>query len=82
LVLHLVTSESRMIERYVYGLASQICGMVATTEPNTIQKAVQISGALTDEAEERIRVLGLNVQSATPTMHPEGRVAYASTVTA
>ncbi|GJT82382.1 putative reverse transcriptase domain-containing protein [Tanacetum coccineum] len=50
LVPHLVTPESRMIERYVYGLASQICGMVAATEPKTMQKAVQISGALTDEA--------------------------------
>ncbi|GJV89934.1 putative reverse transcriptase domain-containing protein, partial [Tanacetum coccineum] len=27
-----------------------ICGMVAATEPTTMQKAVQISGALTDEA--------------------------------
>ncbi|GJU53050.1 putative reverse transcriptase domain-containing protein [Tanacetum coccineum] len=50
LVLHLVTPESRMIERYVYGLAPQIRGMVAATEPKIIQKAVQISGALTDEA--------------------------------
>ncbi|GJV75338.1 putative reverse transcriptase domain-containing protein [Tanacetum coccineum] len=50
LVPHLVTPESRMIERYVYGLAPQIRGMVATTEPKTIQKAMQISGALTDEA--------------------------------
>ncbi|GKE81471.1 reverse transcriptase domain-containing protein, partial [Tanacetum coccineum] len=50
LVLHLVTPESRMIERYVYGLAPQICGMVAATEPKTIQKAMQISGALIDEA--------------------------------
>nr|GEU54224.1 hypothetical protein [Tanacetum cinerariifolium] len=50
LVLHLVTLESRMIERYVYVLASQIRGMVATTEPKTIHKAMQISGALTDEA--------------------------------
>ncbi|GKB85906.1 putative reverse transcriptase domain-containing protein [Tanacetum coccineum] len=50
LVPHLVTLESRMIERYVYGLAPQIRGMVAATEPKTIQKAVQISGALTDEA--------------------------------
>nr|GEW68517.1 reverse transcriptase domain-containing protein [Tanacetum cinerariifolium] len=49
LVPHLVTLESGMIERYVYGLASQIRGMVASTEPTTIQKAVQISGALTDE---------------------------------
>ncbi|GKD08032.1 putative reverse transcriptase domain-containing protein [Tanacetum coccineum] len=50
LVSHLVTLESRKIERYVYGLAPQICGMVAATEPKTMQKAVQISGALTDEA--------------------------------
>nr|GEX38764.1 putative reverse transcriptase domain-containing protein [Tanacetum cinerariifolium] len=50
LVPHLVTPESRKIERYVYGLALQIRKMVATTEPKTIQKAVQISGALTDEA--------------------------------
>ncbi|GJY32875.1 reverse transcriptase domain-containing protein [Tanacetum coccineum] len=50
LVSHLVTPESRMIERYVYGLAPQIRGMVAATEPKTIQKVVQIFGALTDEA--------------------------------
>ncbi|GJY26234.1 putative reverse transcriptase domain-containing protein [Tanacetum coccineum] len=49
LVPHLVTPESRMIERYVYGLTPQICGMVAATKPKTMQKAVQISGALTDE---------------------------------
>ncbi|GJQ97413.1 hypothetical protein Tco_0008552 [Tanacetum coccineum] len=48
--LYLVTLENRIIERYVYGLAPQIRGMVATTEPKTMQKAVQISGALTDEA--------------------------------
>nr|GEV87586.1 reverse transcriptase domain-containing protein [Tanacetum cinerariifolium] len=50
LVSHLVTTESRKIERYVYGLALQIRGMVVATEPKTMQKAVQISGALTDEA--------------------------------
>ncbi|GKA51352.1 putative reverse transcriptase domain-containing protein [Tanacetum coccineum] len=38
------------IEMYVYGLAPQIRGMVAETEPSTIQKAVQIAGTLTDEA--------------------------------
>nr|GEW01160.1 retrotransposon protein, putative, Ty3-gypsy subclass [Tanacetum cinerariifolium] len=47
---HLVTLESRKIERYVYGIAPQIRMMVAATEPKTMQKAVQISGALTDEA--------------------------------
>ncbi|GJZ43045.1 hypothetical protein Tco_0590300, partial [Tanacetum coccineum] len=48
LVPHLVTPESRKIERYVYGLAPQIREMVAVTEPKTMQKAVQISGALID----------------------------------
>ncbi|GJS83113.1 hypothetical protein Tco_0749654 [Tanacetum coccineum] len=50
LVPHLVTLESRMIERYVYGLALQIHGMVVAMEPKTMQKAMQISSALTDEA--------------------------------
>ncbi|GJZ04697.1 reverse transcriptase domain-containing protein [Tanacetum coccineum] len=50
LVLHLVTPESRTIERYLYGLAPQIRGMVVAMEPKTIQKVVQISGALTDKA--------------------------------
>nr|GEX34419.1 reverse transcriptase domain-containing protein [Tanacetum cinerariifolium] len=50
LVPHLVTSKSRKIERYVYGLALQIRKMVAAMEPKTMQKTVQISGALTDEA--------------------------------
>ncbi|GJW58155.1 putative reverse transcriptase domain-containing protein [Tanacetum coccineum] len=49
LVPHLVTPESRMIERYVYGLAPQIRRIVAAMEPKTIQKAVQIFGVLTDE---------------------------------
>ncbi|GJW22115.1 reverse transcriptase domain-containing protein [Tanacetum coccineum] len=50
LVPHLVTPKSRMIERYVYSLALQIRGIVAAMEPKTMQKAIQISGALTDEA--------------------------------
>ncbi|GKC35155.1 putative reverse transcriptase domain-containing protein [Tanacetum coccineum] len=50
LVPHLVTPESRMIKRYVYGLAPQIREMVAAMEPKTIQKAMQISGALIDKA--------------------------------
>ncbi|GKA90447.1 putative reverse transcriptase domain-containing protein [Tanacetum coccineum] len=81
LVPHLVTLESKIIERYVYVLAPQIRGIVAATGPKTIQKAVQISDILTNEAEERIQVLGLSVQPATPTMHLEGLIAHASTVT-
>ncbi|GKA90354.1 putative reverse transcriptase domain-containing protein [Tanacetum coccineum] len=50
LVPHLVTPESKRIERYVYGLASQIRGMVITMEPKTIQKAMQIAGTLTNKA--------------------------------
>ncbi|GKD09446.1 hypothetical protein Tco_1189131, partial [Tanacetum coccineum] len=50
LVPHLVTPKNRSIERYVFGLAPQIQGMVEATEPSTIQKAVQIAGTLTDEA--------------------------------
>ncbi|GJZ08002.1 reverse transcriptase domain-containing protein [Tanacetum coccineum] len=50
LVPNLVTPEGKKIERYVYGIASQIRGMVAATEPKTIQKAVQLAGTLTDEA--------------------------------
>nr|GEW36932.1 hypothetical protein [Tanacetum cinerariifolium] len=47
---HLVTLKNRKIDIYVYGLALQIRGMVAATEPKTMQKAMQIFGALTDEA--------------------------------
>ncbi|GJR77326.1 putative reverse transcriptase domain-containing protein [Tanacetum coccineum] len=45
-----VTPKSRKIERYMYGLAPHIRGMVEATEPKTMQKAVQVSGARTDEA--------------------------------
>ncbi|GKE65684.1 putative reverse transcriptase domain-containing protein [Tanacetum coccineum] len=50
LVPHLVTPENKRIERYIYGLAPQICAMVAATEPTTIQSAVQKAGTLADEA--------------------------------
>ncbi|GJZ13854.1 putative reverse transcriptase domain-containing protein [Tanacetum coccineum] len=42
LVPHLVTPEGKRIERYVYGLAQQIRGMVAATEPKTIQKDYRV----------------------------------------
>ncbi|GKA59436.1 hypothetical protein Tco_0758749 [Tanacetum coccineum] len=50
LVPHLVTPENKRIERYIYGLAPLIRGMVAATEPTIIQKAMQKAGTLTDEA--------------------------------
>nr|GEW45818.1 reverse transcriptase domain-containing protein [Tanacetum cinerariifolium] len=50
LVPHLVTLKIRKIERYVYSLALQIRRMVAAMKPQTIQKAVLIFVALTNEA--------------------------------
>nr|GEV47989.1 reverse transcriptase domain-containing protein [Tanacetum cinerariifolium] len=50
LVPHLFTLENKTIERYIYGLTPRICGMLATTKPTTIRKAVQTVGILTDEA--------------------------------
>nr|GEV08186.1 reverse transcriptase domain-containing protein [Tanacetum cinerariifolium] len=45
-----VGKKNKKINRYVYGLVPQIRGMVAATEPTTIQKAMQITSTLTDEA--------------------------------
>ncbi|GJT73905.1 putative reverse transcriptase domain-containing protein [Tanacetum coccineum] len=56
LVPHLVTPKGKRIENYVYGLALQIRGMVAATEPKTIQKAMQIAGTLTDEALRNVSI--------------------------
>nr|GEV71635.1 transposon Ty3-I Gag-Pol polyprotein [Tanacetum cinerariifolium] len=39
---HLVTSESRNIEMYAYGLALQICGMVEATKLKTMQKDFRV----------------------------------------
>ncbi|GKB69357.1 reverse transcriptase domain-containing protein [Tanacetum coccineum] len=50
LVPHLVTLETKRIERYIYGLAPQICGMVAANEPPMIQNAILKARVLTDEA--------------------------------
>nr|GEV54279.1 hypothetical protein [Tanacetum cinerariifolium] len=50
LVPHLVTSKSKRIEKYVYCLALQIRGMVAATEPKTIQNDMQIAATLTDDS--------------------------------
>nr|GEU54184.1 hypothetical protein [Tanacetum cinerariifolium] len=53
LVPRLVTLESRKIERYVYGLASQIRRMVAATEPKTMQKAVKDKNGRDDNKSTR-----------------------------
>ncbi|GKG30463.1 hypothetical protein Tco_0422951, partial [Tanacetum coccineum] len=43
-----------------------ICGMVAVTEPKTIQKAVQISGALTDKAVRNRSIKKVETTQGTP----------------
>nr|GEX82834.1 reverse transcriptase domain-containing protein [Tanacetum cinerariifolium] len=50
LVPHLVTPDTKRIERYICGLALQIRRMVVATEPRTIQSAILKAGVLTDEA--------------------------------
>nr|GEX21248.1 hypothetical protein [Tanacetum cinerariifolium] len=50
LVSRLVSPKNKSIERYIYGISLQIQGMVAATEPETIQRAVQKAKTLTDEA--------------------------------
>nr|GEV75587.1 putative reverse transcriptase domain-containing protein [Tanacetum cinerariifolium] len=49
LVPHLVIFENKRIEMYIYGLTSQMCGMVAAMEPTIIQSAVLKAGVLIDE---------------------------------
>ncbi|GKD39560.1 hypothetical protein Tco_1259767 [Tanacetum coccineum] len=50
LVPHLVTLETKRIERYIYGLALQIRRMVVAAEPHTIQNAILKVRVLTDKA--------------------------------
>ncbi|GKC66124.1 reverse transcriptase domain-containing protein [Tanacetum coccineum] len=50
LVPYLVIPENKRIERYIYGLAPQIHGMVAATKPTTIQSSILNDRVLTDEA--------------------------------
>ena len=49
LVPRLVTPEYARIERYMWGLAPQIRGMV-TSNPATIQSAIALAHSLTDDA--------------------------------
>ncbi|KAC9449874.1 hypothetical protein E3N88_45822 [Mikania micrantha] len=56
LVPRLVTPEHVRIERYIWGLAPQIRSMVAASNPTTIQSAITLAHALTDDA-VRMRTL-------------------------
>ncbi|GKE13314.1 reverse transcriptase domain-containing protein [Tanacetum coccineum] len=50
LVPHLVTPESKRIERYINGLAPQIRGMLRETQPTMIQNVILKAGILSDKA--------------------------------
>ncbi|GJZ94821.1 putative reverse transcriptase domain-containing protein, partial [Tanacetum coccineum] len=75
LVPYLMTPESRMSERYVYGLAPQSVGWWQQWRKRLCRRLCRF-------LEERIHVLDPSVPPATPTIHPEGLVAHASTITA
>ncbi|XP_076934013.1 uncharacterized protein LOC143600119 [Bidens hawaiensis] len=63
LVPRLVTPEYARIERYIWGLAPEIRGMVTSSKPATIQSARELAKSLTDNA---VR-MGTLKNSATPT---------------
>ncbi|PWA42869.1 reverse transcriptase domain-containing protein [Artemisia annua] len=50
MVPHLVTPESKRIDRYIHGLVPQIRAMVRAMEPTTLLSAIHKAGAPTDEA--------------------------------
>ena len=47
---YLVKPEFKRIERFIWGLAPQIRGMVTTSKPSTIAEAIDMSVTLTEEA--------------------------------
>ncbi|KAK1424203.1 hypothetical protein QVD17_19524 [Tagetes erecta] len=49
LVPHLVTPESKRIDRYIWGLAPEIRGNVRSSNPTTMQAAILAAGTMTDE---------------------------------
>ncbi|XP_024989170.1 uncharacterized protein LOC112523720 [Cynara cardunculus var. scolymus] len=50
LVPHMVTPEEKRIDRYMWGLAPEIRGMVTLANPTTIQNAVVLANRLTNDA--------------------------------
>nr|KAJ0218554.1 hypothetical protein LSAT_V11C300139710 [Lactuca sativa] len=49
LVPHMVTPEEKRIDRYIWGLAPEIRGMVTSANPTTIQSAVSLANRLTND---------------------------------
>ncbi|XP_076925546.1 uncharacterized protein LOC143588429 [Bidens hawaiensis] len=72
LVPRLVTPEYARIERYIWGLAPEIRGMVTSSKPTTIQSARELEKSLTDN-EFRMRTLKDSGKKAT-TAEPERKI--------
>ncbi|KAI3723666.1 hypothetical protein L2E82_35421 [Cichorium intybus] len=49
LVPHMVTPEEKRIDRFIWGLAPEIRGMVTSANPTTIQSAVVLANRLTND---------------------------------
>ncbi|KAI3494637.1 hypothetical protein L1887_40554 [Cichorium endivia] len=49
LVPHMVTPEEKRIDRFIWGLAPEIRGMVTSANPTTIQRAVVLANRLTND---------------------------------
>ncbi|KAI3704253.1 hypothetical protein L1987_74469 [Smallanthus sonchifolius] len=75
LVPHLVTPESKRIERYIWGLVPQIRGMVTSAKPSTMQSAIQLASELTDEMVRN----GILVKKGTIGKKPEEKAMKEST---
>ncbi|KAD3336672.1 hypothetical protein E3N88_32191 [Mikania micrantha] len=46
---HMVPTEAKKVDRYIWGLTPQIRGMVTSAEPTTLTKAILLAASLTDE---------------------------------
>ncbi|KAK1431807.1 hypothetical protein QVD17_08491 [Tagetes erecta] len=49
LVPHLVTPESKKVDRYIWGLSSQVRSHVRAKDPATLEDAILLAGTMTDE---------------------------------
>jgi hypothetical protein len=49
LVPHLVTRETKRIQRYIWGLVPQIRSMITTARPATMEEAMELASSLTDD---------------------------------
>ncbi|GKB45984.1 reverse transcriptase domain-containing protein [Tanacetum coccineum] len=73
LVPHLVTPESKHIDRYIHGLVLQIHGMIQATQPAIIQSVILKAGTLTDKAIRNEYAGSYPKCAKCNAHHPEGR---------